>query len=77
MYGILVNMNPENITPEPSLNDFMIRKQAMIAKWTSEGNIDSEKDVANQIEREVLDRIISAKEGIERLEGIDAARIQR
>ncbi len=70
-------MQFENIPTEPSLNDFYIQLNVMLAKWTSEGNKDVEPSLVMDIKIQVESQKISPKEGIERLYAIDAGRIER
>jgi hypothetical protein len=63
--------------PEPNFNDFMRERHIFLAKWTSEGNKDSEPSDVAGITRDVQDRIITPREGIARLQGIDNSRIER
>ncbi len=63
--------------PEPNFNDFMRERNIFLAKWTAEGNKDAEPGIVAGITKEVEDRIITPKEGIARLRGIDESRIER
>lgn len=70
-------MNFENIPTQPTINDFLIQFQVMMAKWTAEGNKDSEPSTASAIKIQVENREISPQEGINRLLSIDLGRIER
>lgn len=68
----------ENHEPAPlHLNDFMREMSALMGKWQAEGNVDSEFDVANTLKEQVEAGEITPEEGINRLRGIDASRIER
>lgn len=70
-------MNFETPKQEPTINEFMQHFSAMKAKWQAEGNVDSEFDDANKLQKQVEDGEITARDGIARLQGMDDARIER
>lgn len=72
-----MNKNIENPHKEPRINDFMQQYSAILSKWAAEGNIDSERDVANNIKIHVENGDITPAEGISQLQGIDSSRIER
>ncbi len=60
-----------------TMGDVLSEMSALMAKWMSEGNVDSEFDTARSIVRQVAIGELTPKEGIELLRGIDASRIER
>jgi len=70
-------MKFENTPQQPTLNDFYIQKNVLMAKWTAEGNKDVEPSLVEDIQRQVDAQEITPQEGIWRLQGIDAGRIER
>ena len=61
----------------PTVHDFMRELQIMVQKWTAEGNIDTEIDTVMALQAQVVAGDISPTAGIERLQAIDAGRIER
>lgn len=70
-------MNFEQNKQESTINDFYLKLNEMLAKWTAEGNKDSEPSFALSIKQQVEIGEITPKEGIERLQAIDDGRIER
>jgi len=70
-------MNFEQHKQEPTINDFYLKLNEMMAKWTAEGNKDSESSISFGIKQQVEENKITPKQGIERLQAIDDERIER
>lgn len=62
---------------EPSINQVLAVLSQLEAKFSAEGNVDSERDVLNNIRQRLIANKITPAEAITEGQALDAGRIER
>jgi len=62
---------------EPSINQALAVLSQLEAKFSAEGNVDSERDVLNNIRQRLIANKITPAEAITEGQALDAGRIER